>query len=254
MTSDEVLDRARAVLTGDPGLTMDALAARVGVSRASLYAMFGTRDGLLEQAGMPAPPTVRERLLQAAAEVLAERGLVGLSVDEAAQRAGASRAVAFRHFPGKGVLFQELIRTYVPMRDTLDLLHAMPSATPEVVMPELARSLLGTAPLGVGVLRAVLFELRGNEAEFPDALGESLVAYGVLAGYLEDQMAAGRLAPMHPYLAVQLFVGPILLHLLNQEMAAEQVGFTVGTEEAAATFAGAWLRAMKPPRTRRPLR
>ncbi len=249
-----MLARARVALTEDPGLTMDALAAQVGLSRASLYAMFGNRDGLLEQAGMPAPPTVPERLLQAGAAVLAERGLVGLSVDEAAQRAGVSRAVAFRLFPGKGTLFQELLRSYVPMRETLDLLHAMPSAPPEVVIPELARSLLRTAPLGVGVLRAVLFELRGNEAEFSDALGESLAAYGVLAGYLEAQMAAGRLASMHPYLAVQLFVGPILLHLLNQEMAAEQVGFTIGTEEAAATFAGAWLRAMKPPRTRRPLR
>jgi AcrR family transcriptional regulator len=248
---DDVVASVRRALNEHPGLTMDALAVAAGVSRASLYTMFGRRDALVGAAGIPAPPPLRERVLRAGAEVLAEGGLAGLSVDEAALRAGVSRAGAFRLFPGKGALFQELLRTYVPMRETVELVRAMSSARPEVVMAEVARSLLRTEPAGVAVLRAVLFELRGNQTDFAAAVDDSLVAYGVLAAYLEDQMTAGNLTPMHPYLAIQLFVGPILAHLFNQEVVAERVGFTLTAEEAATTFTQAWLRAMRPPRTRR---
>ena len=240
-----MLSRARAALTESPDLTMGALAASIGISRASLYTLFGDRDRLILEAGLPAPQPAGDRLLHAAAEILAEGGLLRLSVDEAAQRAGVSRAFAFRSFPGKDVLFRELLRTYVPMREVLAVLATMPTAPPDVVMPQLARSLLGTGSLGIGVLRAVLFELSA-ETDLDAAGGESVAAYGEITAYLEHQMAAGRLVAMHPYLAMQLFVGPILVHLLNQEAVARQLGVTVDQEEAAATFAGAWLRAMQP--------
>jgi hypothetical protein len=60
------------------------------------------------------------------------------------------------------------------------------------------------------------------------------------------QMAAGRLRPMHPLLALQSFVGPIFFHLLARSLAERLLGLEIGGEEAVVILAGSWLRAMRP--------
>jgi len=66
-----------------------------------------------------------------------------------------------------------------------------------------------------------------------------------LMRYLSEQMAAGRLRPMHPVMAVQLLAGPIVTNEMTRPLGA-LVGFTSTREAAAAEVAEAWLRAMAP--------
>lgn len=248
----EVLARAREALAENPRLSMAALAERLGMSRRSLYQVAGSREVLVREAGLEPGPTLRQRVVHAAALVLAERGVAGLSVDEAALRADVSRASAFGFFPGKGALFQELVRTYTPMDEMRRRLAQMPDAPPETVMVELAQSLLRMSPFGVGVMRAMLVELPLGPDGVEDGLGDTLAAYADLAAYLTRQMAAGRLTPTDPYLATQLFVGPILMHLFTRDRAARLLHVTLDDDHTAETFAAAWLRAMQPTgRTRR---
>src|SRR5438105_7049482 len=89
---EDVLARVRAAFAGGPAPSMDEMAAAAGVSRAGLYGLFGSRAALLEAIGAALPPAVPDRILAAAAELVAERGLGGLSLDEVAARSGASRA------------------------------------------------------------------------------------------------------------------------------------------------------------------
>ncbi|HEY8546708.1 MAG TPA: helix-turn-helix domain-containing protein [Acidimicrobiales bacterium] len=51
----------------------------------------------------------RERLLDAAAEVFAEKGFAGASIDEIALRAGHTKGAVYSHFSGKDDLFLALI-------------------------------------------------------------------------------------------------------------------------------------------------
>src|SRR5687767_12383789 len=51
----------------------------------------------------------RERLLDAAAEVFAERGFAGASIDEIAVRAGHTKGAVYSNFEGKDDLFLALI-------------------------------------------------------------------------------------------------------------------------------------------------
>src|SRR5947209_5622460 len=53
-----------------------------------------------------------------------------------------------------------------------------------------------------------------------------------LAGYLNAQMAAGRLRRMDPVLAVQLLAGPILAHQLTRPLAESLVSSPVPAREA----------------------
>jgi AcrR family transcriptional regulator len=81
----------------------------------------------------------RATLLAAAAEVFAQRGFRGASVDEIAERAGYSKGALYWHFDSKHELFFALMEQSVdaPAREMIELLQ---SAPPEQDMaPEASR-------------------------------------------------------------------------------------------------------------------
>jgi AcrR family transcriptional regulator len=51
---------------GLAGLSMGQLAAKAGVSRATLYRLFGSQQHLLHELGLIPPPSVRSRILDTA--------------------------------------------------------------------------------------------------------------------------------------------------------------------------------------------
>jgi hypothetical protein len=68
--------------------------------------------------------------------------------------------------------------------------------------------------------------------------------------YLEQQMDAGRLRRMHPMLAMQSFVAPIMLHMVSRPLAEDLGLVDVPLDEVVREFTEAWLRATRPPRRR----
>jgi AcrR family transcriptional regulator len=71
----------------------------------------------------------REALLEAAAEVFAERGFRDASIDEVALRAGYSKGAVYWHFTGKDDLFFALLEERVdgPYREMIELLESAPA-------------------------------------------------------------------------------------------------------------------------------
>ena len=228
---------------------MDGIAAVAGVSRAALYGLFGSRAALLEAVGADVPPSAAGRILAAAAELVAERGLAGLSLDEVAARSGASRATVYRLYPGKAALFKEVVGTYLPVSEALGMMEGLADRPPAEVMPALARGLAQSGPVRIGLLRSVMFEVARPSEGMEEFLDEALRNTQVIIGYLEQQMAAGRLRRMDPVLAMQAFLAPVMLHAVSRPL-AEQYGLTtLSLDEAVQELTAAWLRAMAPPRS-----
>jgi AcrR family transcriptional regulator len=234
-------------------LSMDELAARAGVSRATLYRLFGSQQHLLQRLGLQPPPTVRSRILDTALELVGRHGLAELSMDDLAAQAGVSRATLYRLFPGKEALFAELVRTFSPFEPIAAVLEAMGEQPPAEVIPAIAQAMAAAMDGHMGLLLQLLFEF----ARHPDPDGgrgtSEDVAQGMrtlplVAGYLDRQMAAGRLRRMDPDLAVQALIGPIVMHLLARSPAGSQSGPDRGVplalEEAVDQLVGVWLRAM----------
>ena len=225
-------------------------AAAAGVSRATFYRAFRSRDELLEALKRPAGPDSRDRVLRAALEMVGDRGFSAMSMDELADKAGVSRATLYRLFPGKSALFTAVVHAYTPLDTVVAVLTDRDQDSPDVVMPEVARAIHRTVYAGgddrTGLMRALFAEVTSLTPDAEEATRDAMAnVVGAMAGYIVAQMSAGRLRQMHPLLAMQSFIGPIFFHLMTRKAAQQVLGFEIDGEQAVIELAEAWLRAMR---------
>jgi AcrR family transcriptional regulator len=242
-----IISAARDLLGRDRQATVDDLAQAAGVSRATIYRLFGSREQVLRDAGLEPDPDSRERILAAAVELVGRDGLTRLSMDELAAAAGVSRASLYRLFPGKPALFRELVRTYSPMETIVEVVDRSRALPPEEVIPELARQAARMLEGRTGILRSLLFELLSVSPDAQEAADWAFVG-GVMtvAGYIAEQMQAGRLRTMHPVIALTGFLGPVLFHLLSRPLLEREIGYDVPVEDTVTQLAASWVRSMRP--------
>jgi AcrR family transcriptional regulator len=234
------------------GLSMDELAVRAGVSRATLYRLFGGQEQLLQELGLQPPPTVRSRILDTALELVGRHGLAELSMDELAANAGVSRATLYRLVPGKEALFAELVRRFSPFEPIAAVLETMGERPPAEVIPAIAQAMAAAMDGHIGLLLQLLLELSRSDPDRHDGADQdapqAMRTLPLVAGYLDQEMAAGRLRRMDPALAMQALAGPIVMHLLMPASADSGAGHRAALplEGAVEELVGMWLRAMTP--------
>jgi len=248
---ERILKRARGVLATGEKPTVAQFAKAAGVSRASFYRVFASRGALLEALAVQPERAAREKVLEAALVMVGAHGLSALSMDDLASRAGVSRATLYRLFPGKPALFTSLLKAYSPLEPVSRLVTAMNDEPPEVVMPEIARTVYrtvyGSGETRLGLLRAVFFEVSSLAPDAEESAGEAMrTILGSVGAYVMGQMASGRLRLMSPLLALQAFIGPIFFHVLTRPLVERLLGLDVDGEQAVTELAESWLRSMQP--------
>jgi AcrR family transcriptional regulator len=250
-TRERILSKARGLLRTGGTPTVAQLAAAAGVSRTSFYREFESREALLEALDLQPAPGARERILESALKLVGANGLNALSMDDLAAQAEVSRATLYRLFPGKTALFTSLVHAFSPLDPVTELLNTRQDEPPEVLMPEIARTVFrtfyGAGESRVGVLRAFFFEISSLSPDTVEVAQDSLRGMvGSLVFYLMSQMRDGRLRQMPPLLALQSYVGPIFFHLLTRPLAERILGLDIDGEQAVTLLAESWLRAMTP--------
>jgi AcrR family transcriptional regulator len=245
---DRILASARQLLDRDGAASVDEIATAAGISRATFYRVVGSRADLLDALGLEPDPAARERILNAAAEMVGHGGLGNLSMDELAAAAGVSRASLYRLFPGKAALFRELVQVFSPLQAVTSTVESNRDEPPEVVMPAVARAIYEAASRNRGLLLTLFVEVNRLEPDTREAarfLFRSL--FGTVVPYVLKQMAAGKLQPMHPALAMLSFAGPVVLYSLAQPMLDQSLPIELPKAgEALDQIAANWLRAMRP--------
>ncbi len=224
---------AYRLLALDATTPVARIAAEAGVSRATFYRHFGSRPTLLAAIHHEPPPDARTRILEATAEMLVRTSLASLSMDDLARAADVSRGTLYRIFPGKPALFRGMVEAYSPFESMVSILRMHPDDPPAVVLPLIARAIVGVAGARLGLVRAVFEEATSGSAELMGGVRPVLVpALGALAEYLVAQMLAGRMRRVHPLIAIQAFVGPIYFHLMTRSLAEDLFGLSMSVDDA----------------------
>lgn len=244
-TRQAILAAAGPVLALDPSAPLETVATAARVSRATFYRHFRSRADLLAALDLEPDPGSRQRVLVAAAGLIGRDGLAALSMDELATTAGVSRASVYRLFPGKPALFEAVIIEFAPFRQVIEYLHEVGDEPPGVVLPAIYHLAAGVAAPRIGLIRAVFLEVTSGSAEAMDGAGRPIQAMlDALRGYLERQMDAGRLHRMHPIVAAQMLIGPLIFHLLTRPFAARVAGFDMPLQDVLDQMAAAALRGL----------
>ena len=114
-------------------------------------------DGPDRQPRVPIPRGARakERVLQAALEVLAEQGLPGFTIEAVAARSGASKATVYRHWTSRGTLLVDAMdRSFQPFpapstgrlrSDLIELLTRTEALLSEAPFPRLMAAFIDAA-------------------------------------------------------------------------------------------------------------
>jgi AcrR family transcriptional regulator len=191
--------------------------ARAGVSKATFYRNFGSRDDLFRELDAGPEPDGRP-------------------------------AILYRLYPGKAALFAAMLREFSPIETLVSTLQQLADEPPERAMPALAVSIWGAVSTHLGVIRPLLFEAASLGPDVRETvIGEiAPKLLGSFGGYLIRQMQEGRLRPMHPVLAMQSFVGPIIAHAILRPVVNEALGADLDSEAAIREFAAIWVRGMQP--------
>jgi len=155
----------------------------------------------------------RERIVAAAERLLGDRPYRELTVEEVMQAAGLSRTVFYRHFDGLPELVLSLFEEVT--RGLMAELRAAPG--PGATRGILQAAVDAYAEHG-GLLRAV-DEAASHDADIETAYRTVRDAFtGVMAGQIQDGMAAGRIRPGNAYELARA------LNLMNASYLLETLG------------------------------
>ena len=169
----------------------------------------------------------RDLIVDAAAEVLRERGLTRATTKEIARAAGLSEAALYKHFPAKIDIFIAVLKERTPGH-LVEVLEGLPqrvgSGSVTAHLTEVARVAimfyLATFPIAASVVaeKELLAAYRRELADRGAGPGAPLHA---LTAYLTAERAAGRIST-EPEPAARLLLGGCLQYAFLAQFAGER--------------------------------
>ncbi|MFI9272075.1 TetR/AcrR family transcriptional regulator [Kitasatospora sp. NPDC052896] len=234
---------------------LTAIAAAAGVSRSTLLRRLGGSRAALDEAVRRAGVDpggrrpVRERAIEAAAQLVAERGLGAVTLDAVAERAACSLPSLHTVFDGRDGLLGAVYELYGPLLD-LETLAADPPEHLEDTVRALCRAMITAFDREPRVLPAIFADLFSR----PDGpAARAMRAYlprlfDSLARLLMPHVEAGRMRRLPLPVLVQLLLGPIVTHILLRPVLDPVRGVDLPpVNEVCELFAEAYLRAVARP-------
>jgi AcrR family transcriptional regulator len=228
-------DLARSGETPIGSRSMDEIAAALGMTRMTLYRKAGTRQNIVARLGelgidAAGEPQVRDRVIEATAELLRERSLAEVTLEAVAARASCSLPAIYNQFGGRHGVLKAVFERYSPL-PTVERLVATGEIGSVSNLRREVRTIYGAVfdqvTSGWPVLRAFVAEvLRDPGSEVGDLFREWYLprALETITPTLRRHIEHGSFRPVPPLLIGQAFVGPMLLHIASRGLLRDSFG------------------------------
>lgn len=163
-----------------------------------------------------------DEVLDAALDLFIERGFVNTRVQDIAARAGLSKGAVYLYFPSKEAVLEGVVRrAIVPIAASAVKLLQTYAGDPRTIISVVLKTIAGrlTEPRTIAIPKLMMREM----INFPDfaAMYRAEVLDKVIpliTGLLQTGIAEGYLRNVDPELTIRSIIGPIMLHILLDEV------------------------------------
>lgn len=159
--------------------------------------------------------STRDRILSSAFALFAENGFEGTTTRHIAEHAKVNEVTIFRSFGSKEVLFQEVVRERLPLRNIQTVVDLNLTGPLEEVMVRNAMMVLDILKQNRHFIMMLVGEL-WRHTEFKAKIGPEI--YGQAIDFLTAQLRMlvdrGRLRPVDPAIAEKVWIGMVQSYYL----------------------------------------
>ena len=163
-----------------------------------------------------------DEVLDAALDLFIEKGFAATRVEDIASRAGLSKGAVYLYFPSKEALLEGIVkRAMLPIASTAIEMVQGYAGDPRTIITLVMKTIAGrmTDPRIIAIPKLMMREM----INFPDvaAMYRREVLDRVIpmiVGLLRTGIAEGYLRPVDPDLTIRSIIGPIMLHVLLDEV------------------------------------
>ncbi|MBK8900982.1 MAG: helix-turn-helix transcriptional regulator [Anaerolineaceae bacterium] len=210
----EVLRAARELVEETAvSFTMDQLAAKAGVSRATIYRQLGGKKAILkrlvDEHGLDEldQPDAPSRILHAARKLFAEEGLLTPTMEQVAAEANVGVATVYRHFSDKFGLIRAFLQASHPY---LPLEQADMSGDMRQDLLRLVETMVRFIVENQDMVRLSFSNAREWRDQFSNLRPFQERTLNRVASFLQSQIDAGQLHRCDPQQAATALLGMIL--------------------------------------------
>lgn len=169
-----------------------------------------------------ATTSTRESVFAAAAALFSARGFDGVSMDDLAREAGVNKAMIYYHFADKLSLYRSIVSEGLQsMSETVGTIVSSADA-PSSKLDRFIAAFVGMTENRPWMPAMMLREIaEGAPRLDPDTMGHMR---GVIAGFaaiLKQGQDAGVFRHVHPILAYEWIVGPVIINAARERVAAQ---------------------------------
>lgn len=162
----------------------------------------------------------REKILEAGLKLFSEKGYLGATTKEIAQKAGVAELTLFRHFSSKENLFEEMMSAYSFLPALKGLLPGLKKMSYDDALMEIAGSFLQRLSERRHLVRIMQMEIHLYPSKarevYQNLIGEIV---RTLASYFRELQETGTLRQFSPELGARAFLGMFFSYFNTQELA-----------------------------------
>lgn len=192
----------------------------------------------------------RQQIIDGALDVFARKGFEKATNKEIATAAGIkSPGLIYHYFQDKNDLYREVLQQRVPLLQLLARPRELHDLPPQEALMRFGGAYLKLLeiPQAMTFVRLIL----------SDSIRHPMVAqlfwkagpgraFGFLADYLENAMAAGTLRRLDPNVAVLQFMGPLVVYVMSRSVFTHSPAAALDADTVLRQNVAAFMRAMDP--------